>query len=89
MSPALAGGFFPTSATWETPAMYQLISTIMALIKKKKKRKEKKKKQKIWSVGRHIEKLETSSIETRNVEWCNYNGKQLINFQNSKDQFFI
>ena len=42
MSPALAGGFFPTSATWETPAMYQLISTIMALIKKKKERKKEK-----------------------------------------------
>ena len=88
MSPALAGGFFPTSVTWETPAIYQLISTIMAFIKKKKERK-KEKKQKIQSVGRHIEKLETSSIAARNVEWCNYNGKHLINFQNSKDKFFI
>ena len=42
MSPALAGGFFPTSVTWETPAIYQLISTIMAFIKKKKKERKKK-----------------------------------------------
>ena len=70
MSLALVGGFFLTSVTWETPAIYQLIAAIMSFIKGKKK-----KKQKIQSVGRHIEKLETSSIENRNVEWYNYNGK--------------